>query len=373
MAETQIEKIAAATNMFKPRLAKMVSEKIGLDRFLYCFLNLVSRTPQLAQCTQRSLFGSLFTCAQLGLIADGFSNRAHLVPLRNKKKPGKPLEANFWLGYMGAKELAERHPDVKRIELPTIVYEGDDYHFMLGTAPQLTHHQCPYSERGEMVAVYAVAVYSDGTKTFRWLWKGEVDEHRSRSPSKDGPWYTDYHAMAMKTAIIDVSKYLPQCLELSRAVLLEDESHRGESQTFIDLPPEFDDLPEPQSPPQLTDEQLAASMTTGVPPGSPLGVPGDTPPGAASAATGQDLPLPGVTPPSAPAPVHPDATELGRLRSKLLTLYSRATAAVSAAAANTALAEGGLSGMDEIAETGDVQLLKGAISALEHRLRKAKK
>ena len=119
------------------------------------------------------------------------------------------------------------------------------------------------------------------------------------------------------------------------------------------------DLSNPETTADMTDEQLTESMAVAT--------------GAASTEPNQESPSPDATPPSAPAPVHPDAKELGELRARINTLYPQVVKAASADAANTALSEAGLDGPVEVAVTGDVQLLKGAISALEDRLGKAGK
>lgn len=113
----------------------------------------------------------------------------------------------------------------------------------------------------------------------------------------------------------------------------------------------------------MNDEQLTESLTA-TPPDTAVE------PGAASAEPNQAPPPPDTALPSAPAPPHPDAEELTMLRSRLFKLYAQVANTVSAEAANTAIAEGGLGGTDEVRETDDVQLLKGAISALEFLAKK---
>jgi len=67
--------------------------------------------------------------------------------------------------------------------------------------------------------------------------KAEIDEHRQRSRAKDsGPWVSDYDAMALKTTIRKISKYLPKSSEaMSRLLDLDNAADLGLSQN-LELP-----------------------------------------------------------------------------------------------------------------------------------------
>jgi hypothetical protein len=84
--------------------------------------------------------------------------------------------------------------------------------------------------------------------------RAEVDGIRARSKSADnGPWVTDYAAMALKTVVRRLFKFLPVSIEIQQAVSLDEQAEAGVSQqnsaiidgnfTEVDAPLELDAEP----------------------------------------------------------------------------------------------------------------------------------
>jgi recombinational DNA repair protein RecT len=94
-------------------------------------------------------------------------------------------------------------------------------------------------ERGDIIGVYAVAVFKDGTRTFVLMGKDEIDRIRDGSSGlpeamkygKDTRGSTHYEEMALKTAIRRLCKTLPKSPELAQALALEDAHGRGRRRT----------------------------------------------------------------------------------------------------------------------------------------------
>jgi recombination protein RecT len=79
--------------------------------------------------------------------------------------------------------------------------------------------------------VYAVAKLKDGGVQFDVMSRAEVDGIRARSKSADnGPWVTDYAAMALKTVVRRLFKFLPVSIEIQQAVTLDEQAEAGVSQ-----------------------------------------------------------------------------------------------------------------------------------------------
>jgi recombination protein RecT len=108
---------------------------------------------------------------------------------------------------------------------------------------------------GSDVAVYAVAHLKGGGIQVEVMPKAEVDQHRARSRAgQSGPWVTDYEAMALKTVVRKIFKYLPKAGEIheaiSRAIQLDERADRGEAQyaeTDLTGMQVFDEGPSPVS------------------------------------------------------------------------------------------------------------------------------
>src|SRR5207244_1429304 len=97
--------------------------------------------------------------------------------------------------------LARRSGEITSIKA-RVVYEHDQFHYSEGLEDELVHEPSLDVERGQPVRFYAVALFKNGGHAFRVMSRAEVDRIRARSRAKDdGPWASDYEAMACKTVI----------------------------------------------------------------------------------------------------------------------------------------------------------------------------
>lgn len=230
------EKVGKVRNLLegmKGQLRDALPRHMPPERMIRVVMTAVQRTPELMDCTQLSLAGAIVQASQLGLEPDGVLGGAYLVPFRNSKT-GK-REVQLIPGYRGLMDLARRSGQVKTI-WADCVYERDKYEFAKGLHPKLEHTPANTPDRGALVAAYAVAFLRDGGEQYEWLWKCDIDKIRQRSKaSSSGPWVSDYDAMARKTAIRRLCKYLPLSVELSTALTLDEQSEHGESQHLGDV------------------------------------------------------------------------------------------------------------------------------------------
>lgn len=250
MAElTPIQKRAATISALikqkMPFLKNVIQRGIDPERFAKVAITVISKSERLLACTPQSLMGCLLQSAQLGLDLDPALGLAYMVPYKTT--------ATFVTGYQGYMELARRTHGVSRITARA-VFEHDDFDYELGTHDWIHHKPADTPERGALTHVYGVAHLvspgaigmrpgkggafeaSPATTEFVVLTKAEVDRFRARSRAAgDGPWVTDYEAMAKKTAIRRLATWLPKSPQLSRAMHLDDQADRDEAQDFGDL------------------------------------------------------------------------------------------------------------------------------------------
>lgn len=212
------------------KIAMVAPQHLTPERIVRIAMTSIQRNPKLADCTPQSLLGALLTCTQIGLEPDSVAQFAHLIPFKD--------QCTLIIGYKGLKVLAERHPEVRRIEPPQLVYEKDEYTYERGLTPRLEHRPLNKPDRGEVVAVYVIARLADGTTEFEWMWRQDVEIIQRRSKaSKDGPWVTDWNEMARKTVLRRLCKHLPSSAELSTAVAINERAEVGVAQgiDFVDV------------------------------------------------------------------------------------------------------------------------------------------
>lgn len=206
-------------------------------RLIRVAFNAIVYNPDLMQCTHSSLMGGVMEAVKLGLTLGGPMQEAWLLPFRDNRNAGGKKTATFVVGYQGYRNLIDRAKAVLDVH-PRAVYTGDEFDVTFTEeGPKLRHK--PYymrgTEKGQLTHAYAVARLRGGGRQVEVLTRADVDSHRARSRAKDsGPWVTDYDAMALKTAIRVIAKYLPKSsdMALSRALELDDRADRGADQDF---------------------------------------------------------------------------------------------------------------------------------------------
>ena len=202
----------------RPQFELALPKLLNSDRFIRIALTEIQRTPKLLKCTQVSLLGALMECAQLGL-EPGVLGQAYLIPYKQT--------ATLIVGYKGLINLARRSGQVSSISAH-VAHEKDEFDFGFGDSPFIKHKPTQEADPGKIIAVYGVAILTDGSKHLEVMWIRQVEAIRKRSRAgNDGPWVTDYEEMARKTVIRRICKYLPLSVELQRAVVLDEQADAG--------------------------------------------------------------------------------------------------------------------------------------------------
>jgi recombination protein RecT len=214
----------------RDQLAAALPGLIGPERFIRVALTTFHRSPDLLKCSAESLMAALFEAAQLGLTVDGVLGHAYIVPFNDRKR-------NRWLaqlipGYKGYLNLAYRSGKVVVVQSYTI-HENDSWEVEYGTEPFVKHTPIVEGDPGKPVAYYSVARLAGGGTAFSLMRKDEVDSIRKRSKaSSQGPWVTDYEAMAWKSCVRRLVKWLDLSPDASRAVALEELAETKEGQNL---------------------------------------------------------------------------------------------------------------------------------------------
>lgn len=231
--------IRALLEKSRKQLEMALPKHMTADRLLRVAMTSIQRTPKLLDCTQTSLLACIMTCAQLGLEPDQFLGQAYLVPFKDTRKG--VLTCTLIPGYRGYIALARRSGEVQSVSAQ-VVYSKDHFSLQYGIEERLEH--VPYepdekelegrNPRGDFRGAYVIFKYKDGSYSFDYMNKAEIDRIRKRSKSSDdGPWVTDYDEMAKKTVIKRHVKLAPLSVEFARAAALEDRAMLGESQSDL--------------------------------------------------------------------------------------------------------------------------------------------
>ena len=224
-AKQKIDTIRAFLEKSKSQIAMALPKHMNADRLARIAMTSILRNPRLLDCTPQSLMGAIIQSAQLGLEPDDLRGEAYLVPFRNNKKG--TIDVQLIAGFKGLMDLARRSGKITAI-YAEVVHVKDTFSYRLGTDQFLHHIKSDDMNPGEVIKVYALARFPNNQCQFLVLSLADVEKSRQRSKAKDsGPWETDFEAMAKKTALRQLCKYLPSSVELTTAVALDERAEAG--------------------------------------------------------------------------------------------------------------------------------------------------
>ena len=208
----------------KKQFNNALPQHINTDRFVRIAITTIRQNPRLAQCSQESLLGALMVSAQLGL-EPGILGQCYLIPFENKKL-GK-VECQFQIGYKGLIELLRRSGQLSDI-YSYVVYKNDDFEITYGLSRDLKHKP-NFSDRGEIIGFYAVAILKDGAKAFEYMTKEEIIKHEEKyrkGSYKNDVWNKNFEEMSQKTVVKKLLKWLPISVEFLENIEKDDKSFK---------------------------------------------------------------------------------------------------------------------------------------------------
>lgn len=184
---------------------------LPVEKFIRTALTAINSNPKLAECTQDSLLAAIMNSAQLGLEFNTPLGEAYLIPYEDKKRGITTV--NFQLGYQGLLKLAYNTGQFKRITAREVRY-NEVFDFDYGTG-EISHKPCLTGDSGDVIGYYAIYQTKDGGQDVFYFSKADAERYgRTFSQSyNNGPWKTNFDAMAKKSALIQVLKYAPKAIE----------------------------------------------------------------------------------------------------------------------------------------------------------------
>jgi len=214
-------------------IAQALPRHMTAERMAMVVFSEIRKNPKIAECSKESLVAAVLAASQLGL-EPGPLGHVYLVPYWNSKT--RSADVQLQIGYKGMLELARRSGEIEDI-YGYVVYEADEFEYVLGTDRTLRHRPALVSmeQRGRPIGAYAVARIKGATRpSFEFMPWDEIESRRDRF-SKNcrdrdgkliGPWRDSPEEMAVKTVVRHLWKWLPISIEVQRQVEEQDGSVR---------------------------------------------------------------------------------------------------------------------------------------------------
>lgn len=228
--------IMGMLDQMKGEIARCLPKHLTTERMTRIAMTELRKTPKLQECEPMSFIAAIMQASQLGL-EPGVLGSCYLIPFYNNKKG--ITECTFMPGYRGFLDLARRSGQIVSL-VSRSVFENDVFEYEFGLKENIVHKPA-MDDRGDLKAVYAVALLKDGGHQFEVMSKRDVDKIRDGSKSKDsGPWVTHYEEMAKKTVLRKLFKWLPCSVEMQKAVSLDEQQELGNQNIKAAASEEFD-------------------------------------------------------------------------------------------------------------------------------------
>lgn len=264
-----LKDIASSPSMQK-RFADVLGDKA--PAFLAGVIGAVNTNRDLKKAEPMSVLSSAMVAATLNLSCVPSLGQAALVPFENGRGSGH-FVCQFQVMTRGMIQLAQRTGQYRNINAGD-VYEDEFKGSDLLTG-EVKFERVPggFRDQGmedKIIGYFAYIETITGFKKTEFWTKEEIIHHRNKfSKSKNGPWSTNFNAMARKTVLKSLlNHYGPMSVDSQLATAIEDDqkvyNSNGEGE-YLDNPIRdidadvFDEEPtpteEPQQPPVQPEPQ----------------------------------------------------------------------------------------------------------------------
>lgn len=258
-AEAGMGNVKSFMESQKANLAAVLPKHVDADRMLKLALGAMRTTPKLLNCNVESLMGAVVTCSTLGLEPNTPLGHAYLIPFENRQKGTTDVQIVF--GYKGLIDLARRSGQIVSIAAHEVC-ANDEFAFSYGLDEKLTHKPS-LTNRGEVIAFYAVAKLQGGGYAFEVMGRDQIEEIRDASQNykfarEKGKtvWGQHFVEMGRKTVLRRLFKYLPVSIELATAASIDSNTEAGKGGNYEEaLKGEYSVMPDdaPEALPENVD------------------------------------------------------------------------------------------------------------------------
>ncbi len=214
----------------KNKFSEVVSGKS--DQFITSLLSVVNNNKLLSKADNNSILTAAMKAATLNLPIEPSLGSAYIVPFKG--------QAQFQLGYKGLIELAQRSGQYKSINAG-VVYKAQFKSY----DPLFETLELDFSQpQDEVIGYFACFELLNGFRKITYWTREEVYNHGKRFSKSfgNGPWKTDFDAMAKKTLLKSIiGTYGPKSVDMQQAIVADNENE-DEKAAPIDVTPQEESL-----------------------------------------------------------------------------------------------------------------------------------
>lgn len=214
------QKVEEYTPVIMRALPRQMRDDAGVEHFLSTLLTAVRNEPKLMKCEPASVIAAAVKAAQLGLEPNDGRGLCCIIPYGN--------QAQYQTMYKGAIELARRSGLVGRV-VARVVHEGDTFEQWDDEDGVHFKYRKAVGDAGPAVLWFAAAWEPSGgpLMDIAVLDREKVEYHRAFSKMPNGQmWSKSYDAAALKSAVWELLRLLPQSVNLASALEADERTYR---------------------------------------------------------------------------------------------------------------------------------------------------
>ena len=242
-ATVQKNPVQALKNMASsPAVQKRFADVLGdkAPAFLAGVIGAVNTNKQLTAADPNSVLASAMVAATLNLSCVPSLGQAALVPYKNNGK----MYAQFQVMTRGLIQLAQRTGQYRNINAGDVYEDEFLASDILTGEVQFKSVQGGFRDQGDEEKIIGYFAYIEtvtGFKKTEYWTKEAVMHHRDKfAKSQNGPWSTNFNAMARKTVLKSLlNHYGPMSVDSQLATAIEDDqkvyNSNGEGE-YLDNP-----------------------------------------------------------------------------------------------------------------------------------------
>lgn len=209
----------------KPQLELALPAHMNANRMARLALTAFSTSTKLQQCEPRTIAASLMVAGQLGL-EPGVNGQGWLIPYKKT--------CTFVPGWKGLVDLVNR---AGRATVYTgVIFRDQEYEFTDGARRDLVvHDETELLAPEDITHAYAIGWVKGAEMPVIEFWPvAKIRRHRDRYNKVGGDHYSfrDWEMYARKVPLLQVLKYMPQSIELSNAIAINNAAESGHGATI---------------------------------------------------------------------------------------------------------------------------------------------
>lgn len=214
-ANSQAMTIGQELAVLQPQIESILPEHVSVERFMRIVTTAVVMNPDLRKPElRRSLLTAATKAATDGLVPDG---REGAFVIFGGQVVWMPMVA-------GVIKKVRNSGELKSIS-SNVVHAKDEFSYWIDDdGEHILHRPNLLNERGDIIAVYAVAKTHKGGVYTEVMSAGQIDQVRKASKAPNSPaWSQWYGEMGRKAVIRRLAKRLPMSSDLEQVIQRDDE------------------------------------------------------------------------------------------------------------------------------------------------------